>query len=77
MRSVRQRIDGLEPNPRFTTTQRVVGLARRRVQGGTVPYGFGLQGMKERAALLGGTLTAGPKPAGGWVVEAELPRDIG
>jgi signal transduction histidine kinase len=37
--------------------------------------GFGLVGMRERAALLGGSLTAGPTPDGGWVVRAELPRE--
>jgi len=36
--------------------------------------GFGLVGMSERVALLGGTLTAGPGPAGGWCVRAVLPR---
>jgi signal transduction histidine kinase len=35
--------------------------------------GFGLLGMAERAHLLGGSLSAGPGPAGGWVVEAVLP----
>jgi signal transduction histidine kinase len=35
--------------------------------------GFGLLGMAERAQLLGGSLAAGPGPAGGWVVEAALP----
>jgi signal transduction histidine kinase len=35
--------------------------------------GFGLLGMAERANLLGGSLTAGPGPEGGWVVEAVLP----
>ncbi|QZY27932.1 sensor histidine kinase [Nocardioides coralli] len=35
--------------------------------------GFGLLGMAERAQLLGGSLSAGPGPAGGWVVEAVLP----
>ncbi len=35
--------------------------------------GFGLTGMAERAQLLGGTLSAGPGPDGGWVVEAVLP----
>jgi signal transduction histidine kinase len=34
--------------------------------------GYGLAGMRERAALLGGTLDAGPEP-GGWTVEAILP----
>lgn len=36
--------------------------------------GFGIVGMKERAALLGGTLEAVPLPAGGFRVEAVLPR---
>lgn len=35
--------------------------------------GFGLLGMAERAQLLGGSLTAGPRPEGGWQVEAVLP----
>ncbi|MEV7869268.1 histidine kinase [Streptomyces sp. NPDC088124] len=35
--------------------------------------GHGLVGMEERAALLGGRLTAGPGPDGGFLVEAELP----
>ncbi len=37
--------------------------------------GFGLQGMAERARLLGGTLEAGPSPGRGWTVSAALPRD--
>ncbi|MDX3056259.1 histidine kinase [Streptomyces sp. NE06-03E] len=42
---------------------------------GTEPDGrsHGLVGMGERAALLGGRLTAGRGPAGGFLVEAELP----
>ncbi len=35
--------------------------------------GYGLAGMAERAALLGGTCIAGPDPAGGWTVRATLP----
>lgn len=35
--------------------------------------GFGLQGMAERAAALGGELQAGPAKAGGWSVHARLP----
>jgi signal transduction histidine kinase len=35
--------------------------------------GHGLLGMRERAIMVGGTLTAGPADGGGFVVEAELP----
>jgi signal transduction histidine kinase len=35
--------------------------------------GHGLTGMHERVALLGGSLTAGPAPDGGFVVSAVLP----
>jgi signal transduction histidine kinase len=42
--------------------------------GHRVVPGFGLLGMRERAELLGGTLSAGPGPAGGWTVDAQLPR---
>ena len=35
--------------------------------------GHGLLGMHERAAMFGGTLTAGPKAGGGYVVRARLP----
>jgi signal transduction histidine kinase len=36
--------------------------------------GFGLAGMAERAALLGGTFQAGPNAGRGWTVTAVLPR---
>lgn len=47
------------------------GASRGDVAGGT---GVGLVGLRERAALLGGTLRAEPTPDGGWTVELELPR---
>jgi signal transduction histidine kinase len=45
------------------------GAAARVANGG----GHGLQGMRERAELCGGTLEAGPAPEGGWLVSARLP----
>ncbi|MFD4003337.1 sensor histidine kinase [Streptomyces rubiginosohelvolus] len=41
--------------------------------GSTGRAGHGLVGMAERASLLGGALTTGRGPAGGFLVEAELP----
>jgi signal transduction histidine kinase len=35
--------------------------------------GYGITGMRERAALLGGDLSAGPSPGGGFRVAARLP----
>ncbi|WP_406449586.1 sensor histidine kinase [Streptomyces sp. NBC_00876] len=37
--------------------------------------GTGLKGLTERLATAGGSLTAGPKPGGGFMVTAELPVD--
>jgi signal transduction histidine kinase len=36
--------------------------------------GMGLAGMRERAEALGGTLTAGPGPGGGFRIVAVLPH---
>jgi signal transduction histidine kinase len=38
--------------------------------------GLGLLGMRERAIMVGGTLTAGPAGGGGFVVDAELPVPV-
>ena len=45
-----------------------------QVHASSVKAGYGVVGMTERAALLGGTLEAGPGPDHGWVVDAVLPR---
>ncbi|MDK1474589.1 histidine kinase [Streptomyces sp. 549] len=39
--------------------------------------GRGITGMRERAAAAGGRLTAGPRPGGGWRVEADLGTGAG
>ncbi|MFF1511499.1 sensor histidine kinase [Streptomyces sp. NPDC058326] len=38
--------------------------------------GYGIVGMSERAALLGGRFSAGPRPGGGFHVSAELPLAV-
>ncbi|WP_327003353.1 hypothetical protein OHA72_51170 [Dactylosporangium sp. NBC_01737] len=35
--------------------------------------GYGIAGMRERVEALGGTLSAGPRPGGGWQVHGSLP----
>ncbi|MEN3360398.1 MAG: hypothetical protein V7637_4380 [Mycobacteriales bacterium] len=51
--------------------------ARRpgRPEAGTA--GHGLTGMRERAAVYGGRVSAGPDLAGGWRIHAHLPMTIG
>ncbi|MFF5228157.1 sensor histidine kinase [Dactylosporangium sp. NPDC000521] len=38
-----------------------------------VHSGYGIVGMRERVEALGGTLSAGPAPGGGWQVQGSLP----
>jgi signal transduction histidine kinase len=61
--TVRVESDGL----RLTVTDD--GTAPRRVN----PHGHGLLGMRERVAVHGGTVSAGPEPSGGFAVRATLP----
>jgi signal transduction histidine kinase len=44
-----------------------------RATRGAITPGSGIAGMTERARLLGGTLTAQPRPEGGFEVVATLP----
>ena len=46
-------------------------------RGGSVAgAGYGITGMRERAALLGGDFSAGPRPGGGFRVAARLPVPV-
>jgi signal transduction histidine kinase len=45
--------------------------------GGTSAPGTGILGMRERAQALGGSLTTGPRPDGGFLVCVRLPLDPG
>lgn len=53
----------------------VVDDGRASVSGGQP--GFGLRGMRERAALLGGSVDAGPHREGGWMLRARIPGSAG
>ncbi|GAA0588133.1 two-component sensor histidine kinase [Kribbella sandramycini] len=48
--------------------------AARAVPESVPSSGRGLDGLRERVRLAGGTLTAGRRPGGGFVVTAEMPR---
>lgn len=60
-----------------STTLRIRNTAATRAVRAGVGSGMGLIGMRERVALLGGTITAGPvtegPDEGGWQVEAVIP----
>jgi signal transduction histidine kinase len=46
-----------------------------RPSGPVSPFGHGLIGMRERTAVYGGTVEAGPAVGGGWRVHARVPLD--
>jgi signal transduction histidine kinase len=51
--------------------------AAARAATGTDLGGTGIEGMRERATVFGGTLSAGPKRGGGYTVKARLPLGEG
>ncbi len=58
----------------------VVSVTNGRPAGAASPLpgtGSGLIGLRERVAVLGGSLQSGPTPDGGWSVKAVLPVPIG
>jgi signal transduction histidine kinase len=55
----------------------IVDSGEGKPSGPATPGGHGLIGMRERTALFGGTLTAGPRPGEGFEVRASLPYDEG
>ncbi|MGW3331665.1 sensor histidine kinase [Streptomyces rubiginosohelvolus] len=57
----------------FRLTLSVEDDGRGARPGAVGPGASGIAGMTERARALGGTLTAAPRPAGGFAVRAELP----
>ncbi|MFG1866871.1 sensor histidine kinase [Micromonospora arborensis] len=61
---------------RRTSDWLLVRVADDGAAGRTAPargHGFGLIGLTERVRALGGTITAGPGIAGGWVLDATFP----
>jgi signal transduction histidine kinase len=69
------------PDPRVTVVERwetdavvlEVSDDGRGAAAGTGEPGYGLLGMRERAAMFGGNVTTGPRPGGGWRVRFTMP----
>ncbi|MGE9693016.1 sensor histidine kinase [Streptomyces sp. CH6] len=68
-------VDDREPHRlRLTVRNAPPGPRARPATGGT---GFGIVGMRERAALIGGSFDAGPADDGGWETRMSIPRESG
>ncbi|MFD5226032.1 sensor histidine kinase [Microbacterium sp. NPDC058342] len=52
----------------------IIEIVNDGVTGPVAEGGFGLRGLAERAALLGGTLVSAPAGEGRWMLRAELPH---
>ncbi|NES16905.1 MULTISPECIES: sensor histidine kinase [Micromonospora] len=65
--------DGGRDDPGEDGTGPEVSAEHRVATGGSADPGRGIVGMRERCGLLGGELTAGPRPSGGFEVTARLP----
>ena len=61
-------VPGQTPHASATTSRPAVSVSEGLRHGG-----FGLIGMRDRVAQVGGTFTAGPTAEGGWRVTTELP----
>jgi signal transduction histidine kinase len=74
--AMRHAVDATEVVVRVTGEPQRVRVTVRDdgARAGRCREGYGLAGLRERAALLGGQLRAGPGAEQGWHVEAELPR---
>jgi signal transduction histidine kinase len=74
--NARRHAPGAHPAVAVTAADRTLRVTVTNPAGGPPTgdgAGYGLAGMRERATLLGGTVAAGPRPDGGWQVEAVLP----
>jgi signal transduction histidine kinase len=60
---------------RYSDTGLEVEVLDDGIAGAPAGGGRGIVGMRERAALVGGELSAGPRPAGGFGVRARMPLE--
>lgn len=73
------RLRFLEDSVEVEVSDTGVRQSARRVQGSVhneVKGGLGLRGMRERVGAVGGTITAGPRERGGFIVTASVPLGV-